>query len=74
MDGGFEQPVWLGGGRLFGILCAPRERLPAGTAVIFPEYRWQPSCRRWQDLRHAVAPARQPGRGCLAARCSLAWR
>lgn len=36
VDGGFEQPVWLGGGRLFGILCAPRERLPAGTAVIFP--------------------------------------
>lgn len=36
VDGGFEQPVWLGGGRLFGILCVPSKGRSARTAVIFP--------------------------------------
>ncbi|WP_342052493.1 MULTISPECIES: serine aminopeptidase domain-containing protein [unclassified Cupriavidus] len=34
-DGMVEQPVRLGNGRLFGILCTP-ERAPADLVVIFP--------------------------------------
>ncbi|WP_439672248.1 Serine aminopeptidase S33 domain-containing protein [Cupriavidus necator] len=36
VDGTIEESVWLDGGRQFGVLCLPRDGVPAPAAVIFP--------------------------------------